>query len=146
VSSATAVAAAVPAAAVSTAAAAAVSTTAVSTTAVSTVAAAVVASTVVAAAISTAIATAGGTEDSGKVGRNRVVGVGDTRCHSAIAGSCSESDQCAKQCVLGHGLAAIGQCDSLNPTSTAFSRFCRFDEGKCFVFNKSWSKEQNSDE
>jgi hypothetical protein len=33
-----------------------------------------------------------------------------------------------------------------NPTSTAFSRFCRFDEGKCFVFNKSWSKEQNSDE
>jgi hypothetical protein len=33
-----------------------------------------------------------------------------------------------------------------SPTSTAFSRFCRFDEGKCFVFNKSWSKEQNSDE
>jgi TnpA family transposase len=33
-----------------------------------------------------------------------------------------------------------------NPTSTAFSRFCRFDEGKCFVFNKSWSEEQNSDE
>ena len=39
-----------------------------------------------------------------------------------------------------------GGISRTNPTSTAFSRFCRFDEGKCFVFNKSWSEEQNSDE
>jgi hypothetical protein len=106
-------AATVAAATVSTFTAAAVSTVAAAT--VSAVAAAIV-SAAVPAAIVSAIATASsgcGTEDSGKVGRNRVVGAGDASRHISIAGGCSKSDQGTKQCVLGHGLAAIGQGDSL---------------------------------